>query len=59
MIKFNKILYYFKVIFVHAALRQRNLMNKLTNKKEQLIGISRTPMGFLLQQLGATNEIAS
>ena len=43
---------------LHASLRLRNLKNKLANKVE-MIGIARTPMGCLLEQLGATNEIAS
>jgi hypothetical protein len=50
--------YFFKVIFVHAVLRTRSLNNKLANKVE-MIGWARTPMGFILEQLGATNEIAS
>jgi hypothetical protein len=48
----------FQVIFLHAGLRLRNLKNKLANKVET-IGIARTPMGVLLEALGATNEIAS
>ena len=39
-------------------MRLRNLTNKVTNRIET-IGITRTPMGFLLEQLGAINEIAS
>ena len=50
--------YQFQVIFLHAALRLRNIKNKIANKIE-LIGVSRTPMGFLLEQLGATHEAAS
>lgn len=46
------------LIFLHASLRLRNFKNKLANKVET-IGISRTPMGCLLEALGATNEIAS
>jgi len=46
------------VIFSHAAMRTRNLKNKLSNKIEN-IGLARTPMGVLLEQLGATNEAAS
>lgn len=46
------------MIFLHASLRLRNLKNKVTNKIE-MIGISRTPMGFILEQLGAINEAAS
>jgi hypothetical protein len=48
----------FKVVFLHAILRLRNLKNKVANKAE-MIGIARTPMGCILEQLGATNEIAS
>ena len=51
-------LFFTQVIFLHASLRTRNLKNKVANKIET-IGISRTPMGFFLELLGATNEIAS
>jgi hypothetical protein len=51
-------LFFTQVIFLHASLRTRNLKNKVVNKIET-IGISRTPMGFFLEVLGATNEIAS
>jgi hypothetical protein len=43
---------------LHASLRLRNIKNKITNKIE-MIGINRTPMGFLLEMLGAINEAAS
>ena len=56
--KLIHIVFLFAVIFLHAAFRLRNLKNKVTNKIE-LIGVSRTPMGYLLEQLGATNEAAS
>jgi len=46
------------VVFLHAGLRSRNLKNKLANKIEA-VGISRTPMGYLLELLGATNAAAS
>jgi hypothetical protein len=46
------------VIFLHASLRLRNLKNKITNKIEN-IGLNRTPMGWILEQLGASNEAAS
>ncbi len=39
-------------------MRLRNMRNKITNKIE-IVGLMRTPMGLLLEQLGATNEIAS
>jgi hypothetical protein len=48
----------FLVIFLHAALRLRNLKNKMANRIE-IIGVTRTPMGCLLELLGATNEAAS
>ncbi|KAL7290125.1 hypothetical protein TKK_0015845 [Trichogramma kaykai] len=38
------------VIFVHASLRLRNIKNKLANKVEG-IGLKRTPMGELMEQL--------
>ncbi len=46
------------VIFLHAGLRLRNLKNKITNKIEN-IGLNRTPMGWILEKLGASNEAAS
>ena len=46
------------LIFLHAAMRLRNLKNKAVNKAET-IGFTRTPMGFILEQLGAINEVAS
>lgn len=46
------------MIFLHAGLRSRNLKNKIANKIEA-VGIARTPMGFLLELLGATNAAAS
>lgn len=46
------------LIFLHASMRLRNFKNKVTNKIE-LIGLARTPMGFILEQLGAVNEAAS
>lgn len=38
------------LIFLHASMRLRNIKNKTVNKCE-MIGITRTPMGFLLEQL--------
>jgi hypothetical protein len=38
------------LIFLHAAMRLRNLKNKAVNKAET-IGFTRTPMGFILEQL--------
>lgn len=46
------------VISLHASFRLRSLKNKVSNRVES-IGLARTPMGFLLEQLGATNEAAS
>ncbi|KAJ8667176.1 hypothetical protein QAD02_008838 [Eretmocerus hayati] len=40
----------FSVTFVHASMRLRNLKNKIVNKIEG-IGLKRTPMGVLLEQL--------
>jgi hypothetical protein len=39
------------VIFLHASMRLRNIQNKIANKIE-VIGIRRTPMGFILENLG-------
>ncbi|RNA29978.1 PRA1 family 3 [Brachionus plicatilis] len=38
------------VILIHAALRLRNLNNKIENKKE-LLGLTKSPMGLLLEFL--------
>jgi hypothetical protein len=54
----NKIDQFVSVIFLHASMRLRNIKNKLSNKIET-IGITRTPMGFILENLGALNEAAS
>jgi len=42
-------------VFVHASLRLRNLKSKVFNKAESL-GVIKTPMGFVLEQLGETFE---
>lgn len=43
------------VVFLHASLRLRNLKSKVFNKAESL-GVIKTPMGFILEQLGETFE---
>jgi len=43
------------LIFLHASMRLRNIKNKVTNKIET-IGITRTPMGFILEQLDVMIE---
>jgi len=42
-------------IFIHASLRLRNLKNKVSAKVEY-IGVKRTPMGLLLEELGFEGE---
>jgi hypothetical protein len=42
-----------KVILIHAACRRRNILNKITNTAETT-GLVKTPMGVLLEYLGAT-----
>jgi len=46
------------VVVLHASLRLRNVKNKIASKVEY-IGISRTPMGLLLEALGMEQEAAS
>ncbi|XP_048510987.1 PRA1 family protein 3 isoform X2 [Athalia rosae] len=41
----------FSVTFIHASMRLRSMKNKIVNKMEGL-GLKRTPMGVLLEQLG-------
>ncbi|KAF5294496.1 hypothetical protein FQR65_LT01622 [Abscondita terminalis] len=44
------------VSFIHASLRLRNLKNKITNRVE-LLGLKKTPMGILLEELGMEQDI--
>lgn len=44
-------LHFCQVILIHAALRLRNLLNKIENQKE-LLGLKKSPMGLLLEFLG-------
>lgn len=46
------------VVVLHASLRLRNVKNKIASKVEY-IGISRTPMGLVLEALGMEQEAAS
>jgi len=46
------------VVILHASLRLRNVKNKIAGKVEY-IGISRTPMGLMLEALGMEQEAAS
>ena len=48
----------FPVVIIHAALRLRNLKNKVSNKME-FVGLKRTPMGLLLEALGQESEAGS
>ncbi|XP_023018516.2 jwa [Leptinotarsa decemlineata] len=43
-------------IFVHASLRLRNIKNKIVNKVENL-GLTRTPMGFFLEEIGLDSDL--
>ena len=43
---------------IHAALRMRNLKNKVANKIEY-VGLKRTPMGLFLEALGMEQEAGS
>lgn len=43
------------LIIVHAMFRLRNLKNKMSSNLEK-IGVKRTPMGVLLQELGQDGE---
>jgi len=55
----NAVLNYCVVVVVlHASLRLRNVKNKIASKVEY-IGISRTPMGLVLEALGMEQEAAS
>jgi len=50
--------FYVAVVILHASLRLRNVKNKIVGKVEY-IGISRTPMGLVLEALGMEQEAAS
>ena len=43
------------LIILHSMFRLRNMKNKMSNNLEK-IGVKRTPMGVLLQELGQDGE---
>lgn len=43
------------LIILHSMFRLRNIKNKMSNNLEK-IGVKRTPMGVLLQELGQDGE---
>jgi len=46
------------LVITHAAMRLRNLKNKV-NSKIEYVGIKRTPMGVILESLGMEQEAGS
>ncbi|CAH0562359.1 unnamed protein product [Brassicogethes aeneus] len=56
LVFFLGILLPFSINFIHSSLRLRNLKNKIANKVETF-GLTKTPMGMLLMQLGFQNEL--
>ena len=58
IMKFNRLLFFFAVVLIHASLRMRNVRNKITNRMEH-VGLKRTPMGIILEGLGQEQEAGS
>ncbi|CAH1784962.1 unnamed protein product [Owenia fusiformis] len=46
------------LVIMHAAMRMRNMKNKISNKIE-FVGLKRTPMGIILTGLGQEQEAGS